>query len=54
MTWSDVNKLTVTQAQAVIAATILRHLHAVITTGKAWDPIIATQGTKKPRMPIAA
>jgi len=28
----------VPQAQAVLAATILRHLHAVITTGQAWDP----------------
>jgi transposase len=54
LTKRDVNKLTVTQAQAVIAATILRHLHAVITTGKAWDPIIATQGTKNPPVPIAA
>ena len=54
LTKRDVNKLTVTQAQAVIAATILRHLHAVITTGKAWDPVIATQGTKKVRAPIAA
>ncbi len=32
------NKLTVTQAQAVIAAAILRQLHAIITTGRAWDP----------------
>ena len=54
LTKRDVNKLTIPQAQAVIAATILRHLHAVITTGKAREPIIATQGTKKPRMPIAA
>jgi transposase len=32
------NKLSPTQAQTVIAAAILRHLHAVITTGHAWDP----------------
>jgi transposase len=40
------NKLTVTQAQAVIAAAILRQLHAVITTGRRWDPAIATHGTR--------
>ncbi|MFF1614349.1 IS110 family transposase [Amycolatopsis sp. NPDC058278] len=40
------NKLTPTQAQAVIAASILRHLHAVITTGCRWDPQIATHGTR--------
>jgi hypothetical protein len=39
----------------VIAAAILRQLHAVITTGKRWDPAIATHGTKPPAaMPIAA
>jgi transposase len=49
------NKLTVTPAQAVIAAAILRHLHAVITTGQRWDPAIATRGSKHPVvMPIAA
>jgi transposase len=30
----------------VIAAAILRHLHAVVTTGRAWDPDIATHGTR--------
>jgi len=39
----------------VIAAAILRHLHAVITTGQRWDPAIATHGTTQPTvMPIAA
>jgi hypothetical protein len=39
----------------VIAAAILRQLHAVITTGRRWDPVIATHGTKHPAvMPIAA
>jgi transposase len=30
----------------VIAATILRHLHAVISTGQRWDPLLATHGTR--------
>jgi transposase len=34
LTTRDQNKLTPTQAQAVIAAAVLRHLHAVITTGQ--------------------
>jgi transposase len=41
------NRLTATQAQTVIAAAILRHLHAVITSGTAWDPLIATHGTRR-------
>ncbi|GAB3848797.1 transposase [Dactylosporangium cerinum] len=55
LTTREQNKLTVTQAQAVIAAAILRQLHAVITTGRAWDPVIATHGAE-PRtvMPAAA
>jgi transposase len=46
LTSRENNKLTVPQAQAVIAAAILRHLHAVITTGQAWNPTIATHGTE--------
>jgi transposase len=46
LTTRETNKLTPTQAQSVIAAAILRHLHAVITTGQAWDPVIATHGTR--------
>jgi transposase len=46
LTTRDTNKLNPTQAQTVIAAAILRHLHAVITTGTAWDPAIATHGTR--------
>jgi transposase len=40
------NKLRPTQAQTVIAAAILRQLHAVITTGQRWDPLVATHGTR--------
>jgi transposase len=55
LTKREQNKLTVTQAQAVIAAAILRQLHAVITTGQRWDPVIATHGTKPPAVaPLAA
>jgi transposase len=47
LTTREHNRLTPTQAQTVIAAAILRHLHAVITTGTAWDPLIATHGTHR-------
>lgn len=46
LTSRETNKLTATQAQTVIAAAILRQLHAVITTGQAWDSAIATHGTQ--------
>ncbi len=46
LTSREHNKLRPTQAQTVIAAAILRHLHAVITTGQAWDPVIATHGIR--------
>ena len=45
---------TSTQAQSVIAAAILRQLHAVVTTGQAWDPQIATAGIKKTSVTLAA
>lgn len=54
LTTRQQNKLTITQAQAVIAAAILRQLHAVVTTGRRWDPAIATHGTRPPPvLPIA-
>jgi transposase len=46
LTTRETNKLTPIQAQTVIAAAILRHLHAVITSGVAWDPVLATHGTR--------
>ena len=46
LTTREHNKLKSTQAQTVIAAAILRHLHAVVTTGQAWDPDIATRGIR--------
>lgn len=36
------NKLTKTQARVAIAGSLLRQLHAVITTDTAWDPAIAS------------
>ena len=54
LTSRDQNKLTPTQAQTVIAAAILRHLHAVITTGRAWDPATATHGTRREAAALAA
>jgi transposase len=48
------NKLTPTQAQTIIAAAILRQLHAVITTGQAWDPVTAAHGTRRESTPLAA
>jgi len=39
----------------VIAAAILRQLHAVVTTGRQWDPAIAVYGTgQRPEVPAAA
>jgi transposase len=47
LTSREHNKLTPTQAQTVIAAAVLRQLHAVITTGNTWNPAIAHYGTQK-------
>ncbi len=54
LTTREHNKLKPTQAQTVIAAAILRHLHAVVTTGQVWDPQIATGGVKKNSVTLAA
>jgi len=47
LTTRETNKLKPTQAQTVLAGAILRRLHAVITSGQAWDPDIATHGTRR-------
>ena len=47
LTSREDNKLTPAHAQTVIAAAILRQLHAVITTGQAWDPAIAAHGAQQ-------
>jgi transposase len=49
LTTREHNKLKPTQAQTVMGAAVLRQLHAVITTGRAWDPAIATNGTSHRR-----
>jgi transposase len=46
------NKLTKTQARVAVAGSLLRQLHAVITTGTAWDPAIA--GGLNPQAPASA
>ena len=53
LTTRATNPLTPTQAQTVIAAAILRQLHAVISTGRAWDPNLAAHGTRR-ALPVAA
>ncbi|MFJ9365873.1 IS110 family transposase [Nocardia sp. NPDC101769] len=54
LTSRETNRLTPTQAQTVIAAAILRQLHAVITTRQPWDPHIATHGTTRAKISTAA
>jgi transposase len=54
LTTRDTNRLKATQAQTVIAAAVLRQLHAVITTGRAWDPHTASGGTKQTIATLAA
>src|SRR6266545_3215189 len=44
MTGHEHNKLSTGQAHAALAAALLRHLHAVISTGRRWDPAIAAGG----------
>ena len=54
LTSREQNKLSPTQAQTAIAAAILRHLHAVITTGQAWDPVTAAHGARRGSRQLAA
>ena len=44
LTRREHNQLSTGQAHAALAAALLRHLHAVITTGQRWDPGIAAGG----------
>ncbi|MFE3254329.1 IS110 family transposase [Nocardia sp. NPDC059091] len=54
LTGRETNRLTPTHAQTVIAAAILRQLHAVITTRQPSDPHIATHGTTPAKISTAA
>jgi hypothetical protein len=54
LTTREHNKLKPTQAQTVIAAALLRQLHAVVTTGQAWDPHIAAGRTRHHDVTLAA
>ena len=54
LTTREHNKLKPTQAQTVVAAAILRQLHAVVTTGQAWDPDIAAHGDPGKPATVAA
>jgi transposase len=53
LTSRDHNKLSTGQAHAALAAALLRHLHAVITTGQRWDPAIAAGGRPAPVLDAA-
>jgi hypothetical protein len=54
LTTREHNKLKPTQAQTVIAAALLRQLHAVVTAGQAWDPHIAAGRTRHHDVTLAA
>jgi transposase len=47
LTTREDNRLKPTQAQTVIAAAILRQLHAVVVTHTAWDPDVARNGLRR-------
>jgi transposase len=53
LTSREHNKLSTGQAHAVLAATLLRHLHAVTTSGQRWDPVIAAGGRTSPALTAA-
>lgn len=54
LTQREHNRLKPTQAQAAIAAALLRQLHAVIVTGRPWDADVATHGTRGRVQKVAA
>ena len=51
LTTREKNKLSPAQARCAISAALLRQLHAVVTTERAWNATIAATGA---RMPAAA
>lgn len=46
LTTRETNRLKPTQAQAVVAAGLLRQLYAIVTTRQAWSPDIASTGSR--------
>jgi len=54
LTTRETNRLKPTQAQTIIAAAILRQLHAVVVHRQAWDPVMATGGIKAQGPLVAA
>jgi transposase len=44
LTTRPTNRLKPTQAQTIVAAALLRQMYAVVTTGQAWDPHLASHG----------
>jgi len=54
LTGREKNKLKPTQAQTAIAAAILRQLHALVTSGRAWDAHPAGHGTAAQTLEVAA
>ena len=54
LTTREHNRLKPTQAQTVVAAALLRQLHAVITTRQAWDPALAANGTSNAHAEVSA
>lgn len=54
LTSRDITKLTRTQAEVAIAAAILRHLHAVVTTRQYWNAETATHGRMNTSMTSTA
>ncbi|WP_432485049.1 IS110 family RNA-guided transposase [Kineococcus esterisolvens] len=54
LTHREHNRLKPTQAQAAVAAALLRQLHAVIVTGRPWGAEVATHGMRRRAQQVAA
>jgi transposase len=54
LTTREKNRLKATPVQTIIAAAILRQLHAVVVQRQAWDPVRATGGSKTQGPRVAA
>ncbi|MCI2237776.1 transposase [Paenibacillus sp. TRM 82003] len=54
LTTREHNRFKPTQAQAAVAAALLRQLHAIIVSGRRWDPDVATFGSRRRPLELAA